>query len=116
MAGGELAVKIGNDGEKMMKEFLALIGWNSLSQNETFDCNMGSKHKLSSSKSLKESHNVDAIFHYDSSLNHNETDVVFCSSKHNQEAYSEATKAYSHLKELANSLECAPKDFNFQNS
>lgn len=115
MPGGEQAVKIGADGEKMMQEFLKLIGWNHISSNVTFDCTKGKKHKLKKSTSEKKNHNIDATFFYGSPLNHNETDIVLCSSKHNQDAYSDRTKAYAHLKELAYSLECAPEDYSFVN-
>lgn len=113
MSGGELAVKTGNDGERMMKEFLKLIGWSNLSQNVTFLCSLGLKHKIKKSKSEKEDHNIDATFYYDSPLNHDDTDIILCSSKHNQERYTDSNKAYSYLKELAYSLECSLKDINF---
>lgn len=115
MSGGEIAVKIGQDGEKMMKEFLKLIGWSSVSQNETFSCLLGKKHRGQKAKSDRDTHNIDATFHYDNPLNHAETDVILCSSKHNQDKYSDKSQALSHLKDLAHALECGPKDFNFTN-
>ena len=116
MPGGEIAVKIGAHGEKMMEEFLKLIGWEGISQNETFQCSLGKKHKDRSSKSDRDGHNIDATFHYDNPLNHSETDIVLCSSKHNQDKYSDKNKSVGFLKDLAQSIECANKDFNFANS
>jgi hypothetical protein len=113
MSGGENPIRIGNDGEKMLREFLKLIGWNNLSTNESFLCTNGSKHKITGSKSDKTNHNVDASFYFDNPLNHAETDVVLCSSKHNQDAYSDKSKAYGHLKELAHSIECASDDYSY---
>lgn len=113
MSGGENPIKIGNDGEKMLKEFLKLVGWNNLATNESFLCNNSKKHKISGSKSDKTNHNVDASFYYDNPLNHSDTDIVLCSAKHNQEAYSDKSKAYSHLRELAHSVECANNEYNY---
>lgn len=113
MPGGETAKKIGDDGEKMMKEFLSLVGWRNLSTNVEYACFSGQKHKISKSDRLN--HNVDGIFHYNSPLNHSEADIILCSSKHNQDEYSDSTKAFNHLKDLAQSLECAPRDFEFSN-
>ncbi|PZF74998.1 hypothetical protein [Taibaiella soli] len=111
MNGGEFPKKVGEDGEKMMREFLKLVGWGALAPASSFSCSLGEKHKLSDSD--RQGHNVDGIFHYANPLNHDETDVVLCSAKHNQDAYSAKSKAYSHMKDLAQSLECAPKDFSF---
>lgn len=113
MPGGEIAVKTGAHGEKMMEEFLKLIGWEGISQNETFQCSLGKKHKDSSSKSERGEHNVDATFHYENPLNHSDADVILCSSKHNQDKYADKNKAVGFLRDLAHSLECADKDFNF---
>ncbi|MDI9366330.1 MAG: hypothetical protein QM541_15335 [Flavobacterium sp.] len=112
---GEKSVLSGNDGEKMMREFLKLVGWNNISQNVQFECNLGKKHKSKSSKSDRTDHNIDGTFYYNSPLNHAETDVILCSSKHNQVEYANVSQAYNHLKDLANLLECAPKDYEFYN-
>lgn len=113
MKGGEFAIKVGNAGEKMMKDFLALVGWTTVASNESFECTDGKKHKTRGSKSDRETHNIDGHFFYDNPLNHNEIDVILCSSKHNQDGYADKSIAYSHLRDLAQSLECAPNDFNF---
>jgi hypothetical protein len=113
MSGGELAVKTGSHGEMMMENFLKAIGWTNLAKNAQFNCNLGSKHKLDKSKGERNNHNIDGIFHYDNPLNHQDIDVVLCSSKHNLDGYSAKNKIFEHLQELAYTLECAPNDYNF---
>jgi hypothetical protein len=114
MQGGETAVRNGNDGEKMMKGFLQEIGWENLMTHQQFLCYDNLKHS-SKKGSERTSHNVDGIFYYDSPLNHQETDIVLCSSKHNQDEYSSKTNLYSYIKDLAQSIECATKDHTLNN-
>jgi hypothetical protein len=113
MSGGEIAVKTGADGELMMENFLKEIGWKSLSKNIQFDCVTGIKHKSSKAQKERSTHNVDGVFSYDNPLNHEQTDIVLCSSKHNLDKYAADSKVFEFLQEIAYSLECAPDDYTF---
>lgn len=113
MSGGELAVKTGADGEVMMENFLKAIGWMSLSKNIQFSCNLGVKHKSGKTQSERNTHNIDGVFCYDNPLNHQDKDIVLCSSKHNLDGYATKSKVFEFLQEMAYSLECAPNDYAF---
>ncbi|WP_066835574.1 hypothetical protein [Rufibacter ruber] len=125
---GEASVRSGNDGQKICREILNLIGWKSPAENFDFDCALRAKHKKKDAAGNRESHGVDFLYYYESPLIHQRQDVVISSAKHSQKKYPAALKStlYSYLKDLAQDIECshrsddiyerAPTPTGFKNS
>lgn len=108
---GETSVRSGRDGEKIAKEILKLIGWASPSCNFDIDCVFPSRHKRKASGT----HGIDMLYSYDNPLSHNNRDVVICSSKHNQDQYSDVSNIEKYIGELGVSLSCAKESDEVKN-
>ena len=65
---GEISVFSGEEGQKLVTNFLKVIGWN-VAGHIQFECIFGEKHKTKDgNKNPRKTHNIDAIFQYDSPL------------------------------------------------
>ncbi len=113
---GEIGVKSGNDGEKLVSELLKLMGWN-MAGNIQFNCTKGNAHKSKSAKGDRQTHNIDGLFAYENPLIHNNRDVAFISIKHKSKGYptSKKTDINKDIKDLAQCLECADNSNLYEN-
>lgn len=55
---GELSKKIGEQGEKIARQFLEIIGWQDLSEGETLPCMEPKKHSRGND-SNRSTHGID---------------------------------------------------------
>ncbi|WP_421240510.1 GapS4a family protein [Aeromonas enteropelogenes] len=114
---GEFSKKVGEHGELIVKNFLSMIGWLSVQEGETIPCEHGEKHKESSN--AKTTHGIDAFYSVKSQLQDFTLDNIVVSVKYTSKPYPNApsTKFKSHLKDLANTLECFMySDFRAENN
>lgn len=103
---GEKSVLSGAHGQKIVKEFLKLMGW-TIGEHIQFDCN-NSKHRTASDNP-KKNHDIDGLFQYNNPLNHSVKDIVLISAKHNVKKYLSDRKNLlnSSIKDVARCLECS---------
>lgn len=109
MAGGEISVFSGEEGQKLVTNFLKMVGWN-VAGHIQYECVNGERHKSDKAKGERQTHNIDALFQYDSPLNHNDKEIVFVSIKHHKDKYVGAISSYfdDFLRDIGQSLQCAP--------
>jgi hypothetical protein len=98
---GENSVRSGRDGEKITKEILKLIGWDSIACNFDIECSFPSKHKA-------KTHGVDVLYSYDNPLYHNKREIIIGSVKHFENGYPSNKKSQiqEHILELCTNLSC----------
>lgn len=99
---GEKSKFIGDVGEDAVAAILKIVGWSNFSQNIELPC-VTSAHE-------KKTHGIDVLFLYNSPLESNTVENVVVSSKFSSNPYSSVPSTFkSHLKDLANTLECYSK-------
>jgi hypothetical protein len=105
---GEASVRSGQDGEKIAKEILNLIGWGSLSCNIDIDCSFPTRHKWRN-KVKQGKHGIDILYSYDNPLYHDKRDAIIASVKHFENGYpsNRNNEAKRHIEELSIDLDCA---------
>jgi len=106
---GEWSKSIGEKGEKIVKfVFEEILNYNSLQENNSINCNKGTKHKDASAKNNKTTHGVDGLVTYKSPLEDYTLDIGIISSKYVSDEYPKypSTLFKSHIKDLAYTLEC----------
>jgi hypothetical protein len=98
---GELSKKIGEHGEKVVKNFLAMIGWNEIQDGVTIPCDQTAKHEA-------KTHGLDVFHSARSQLQDFTLDNVIVSVKYSSKPYpkSPVSTFKKHLKDLAHTLEC----------
>ncbi|MCL1129821.1 hypothetical protein L2748_08830 [Shewanella sairae] len=116
---GELSRKIGEKGEKLVCEFLSIIGWEDFQDDESIFCHSPTNHKRPSAKKDRTTHGIDAFFSSRSQLQDFTLENIIISVKYTQSAYpaNPSTKFKEHLKDLAETVECFMKsDLRAQNN
>jgi len=106
---GELSKLIGEIGENITGNFFELIGWNNALSNESLKCLKPKKHALKSSKKgIKETHGIDYLYSYRSSLESNTVHSLVISVKNSDAPYpnSPISKFKDHMTDLAQTIEC----------
>ncbi|WP_435234711.1 GapS4a family protein [Psychromonas sp. PT13] len=116
---GELSRKIGEKGEKLVSEFLSIIGWGDFQDDESINCHSPSKHKRASAQKERTTHGIDAFFSSRSQLQDFTLENIILSVKYTNSAYpvNPSSKFKEHLKDLAETVECFMKsDLRAQNN
>ena len=107
---GELAKKIGEQGEKIVLNFFDLIGWENTSYAIDLPCVFNNKHKHNGKEKRKE-HGIDGLFHYETPLFDDLLEHIIISVKFSKNNYSQYPNSdfKSHFKDLATAIECYDK-------
>lgn len=97
---GEWSKKVGEHGEKVVKEFFELIGWSSSQEGIEMPC-VRSNHE-------RKTHGIDRLFLYMSPLEDGALNNVVTSVKYTSDDYPSAPNSLfkSHFFDLAKTLEC----------
>lgn len=108
---GELSKTIGEKGEKLVTNFMELIGWQDFQSGEKVTCLHPEEHKLKSSKGGRQTHGIDIFHSYRSNLQDFTLEQILCSVKYSREPYpnSPSTTFKAHLKDLAETIQCFSK-------
>lgn len=106
---GESSKTSGENGEKITKEILRLIGWSNPLTGVSVDCHIKSHEK--------KTHGNDFIYIYDNPLHDARTDVVYISSKNEKNGYANGeqgirTTLKQHLNELDTIISCSKLNSN----
>ena len=101
---GEFAKRIGDIGEDIVVEFLALIGWRQPIQNFDIPSTDPEKHE-------KKTHGIDGYFHYNSPMIARTLENVLYSVKYSKDKYpnSPSNKFKSHYRDLGMAIESFKK-------
>lgn len=106
---GEWSKTVGEKGEKVVDFFFKdILGYNSVTPNETISCNKGTKHKAKAAKGEKTTHGIDGLISSKSPLEDQLLDIAVISSKYTADEYPKSPKAKfkEHFEDLAFTLEC----------
>jgi hypothetical protein len=104
----EVSKKRGEFGEEVVEKLLNLIGWDTLVKGRDFPCIEPIRH--SASTKGRTVHGIDFLYAYECPLFNETQELVLISSKYNDEYSSNPTSKFrSHVKDLANALECFKK-------
>lgn len=108
---GELSKKTGEQGEKIVSNFLSAIGWGNTIDNIDLPCLCEIKHQKDSSQKPRTTHGIDAIFRYETPLFENILEHVIISVKFSDKKYKANPNSdfKSHFTDLATALECYEK-------
>lgn len=98
---GELSKKIGEHGEKVVKNFLSMIGWNEIQDGVTIPCDRGGEHDA-------QTHGLDVFHSVRSQLQDFTLDNVIVSVKYSAKPYPKSPISIfkRYLKDLAHTMEC----------
>ena len=101
---GEFSKRIGQIGEEIVVEFLALIGWHE--PNRNFDI-----PSIDPDKHGKKTHGIDAYFHYQSPVISRTLENILISVKYSKNKYPNAPvdKFKAHYKDLGMAIESFKK-------
>lgn len=107
---GELSKKIGEQGEKIVVNFLDAIGWSNTSYAIDLPCLLNDKHKHPNTEARR-THSIDGLFNYETPLFENILEHVVISVKFSDKKYKINSNSdfKSHCKDLATALECYEK-------
>ena len=106
---GELSKLIGEIGENITGNFFELIGWNNAIPNESLTCLKSKNHaRKGSKKGLRETHGIDYLYKYRSSLESNTVHSLVISVKNSNAAYpnSPISTFKAHITDVAQTIEC----------
>ncbi|MAD88134.1 MAG: hypothetical protein CMK64_00395 [Pseudoalteromonas sp.] len=108
---GELSKKIGEKGEKLVSEFLTIIGWDNFLDDESISCHFPDKHKRASAKNNRTTHGIDVFHSFRSQLQDYTLENIVLSVKYTKDPYpaNPSSKFKEHLKDLAQTVECFMK-------
>lgn len=111
MAGGEIAKKSGEYGEKIVANLLKMIGWENLHSGVSVPCMFAEKHtKSGTEKSIK--HGIDYVYQYKcplrDSTKHDVLISVKCRDGYPKTETTIKTKFKEFLMDLAHAMECYP--------
>lgn len=116
---GELSRKIGEHGEKLVSDFLSIIGWDEFQDDTSIDCHSPTEHKRPAAQKGRRTHGIDVFFSSRSQLQDFTLENVIMSVKYTNNAYpaNPSTTFKEHLKDLAQTVECFMKsDLRAQNN
>lgn len=101
---GEFSKRIGEVGEDIVVDFLALIGWNNPVRNFDIPSTDPEKHE-------KDSHGIDAYFHYKSPMISKTLENILISVKYSKDKYPNAPveKFKSYYRDLGMAIESFKK-------
>lgn len=104
---GELSKKIGEHGERVVRNFLGVIGWDGAQEGETLTCSEPRKHQRTAGSDRK-THGIDLFYSSKSNLQDFTLDNVIISVKYTSSAYPKEPRSLfkSHIKDLAQTVEC----------
>ncbi|MDA0107697.1 hypothetical protein OH456_06050 [Vibrio sp. La 4.2.2] len=104
---GELSKSIGEHGEKVVRNFLEVIGWSGAQEGESLACSEPQKHKRKQDSDRK-THGIDLFYSSKSQLQDYTLDNVIISVKYTSKPYPSNPSATfkSHIKDLAQTIEC----------
>lgn len=107
---GELSKKIGEQGEKIVLNFLKNIGWGDASLAIDLPCLLSQKHKHDGTGGRQE-HGIDCLFPYESPFFEDILDHIVVSVKFSKNNYPKYpnTDFKSHFKDLTTAMECYDK-------
>jgi len=108
---GELSRTIGEKGEKLVSEFLTIIGWENYLDDESITCHFPEKHKRPSAKRNRTTHGIDVFHSFRSQLQDYTLENVVLSVKYSKDPYptTPSFKFKEHLKDLSQAIECFMK-------
>lgn len=108
---GELSKTIGEKGEKLVSEFLKVIGWVNYLEDESITCACSETHKRESAKNGRKTHGIDVFYSFRSNLQDYTLDNVVLSVKYTSEPYPSypVSKFKEYLKDLSQTVECFMK-------
>lgn len=105
---GEFSLFSGEQGHKMVREILNLIGWTPPTEHLDIACSYESEHKKETSKNGRQQHGIDLMYQYPSPLISDNHDIMIISSKHSQKNYKDVLRnAQNFLYDLGQDLECS---------
>jgi hypothetical protein len=84
---GEKSKSIGEKGEKIVENFLRLIGWNNPQPNRTLTCLHPVEHKSKSANNSRTTHGIDFFYANKSHLKINTLDNIVISVKFSASEY-----------------------------
>lgn len=106
---GENSKRSGEIGEALAKALLTRIGWKTLMQNVSIDCNTPTH--LNVEGNARRTHGEDQIFLYHNPFHDDRSDIVHVSNKNVLGKHSRSatlrSQFKSHLKELHETIDCA---------
>jgi len=104
---GELSKKIGEHGEKVVLEFLKMIGWAAPGDGETLQCNKPDKHAKKEG-SPRTTHGIDLFFPHKSQLEDFTISNAIISVKYTSKPYPNPpnSKFKEHITDLSQTIEC----------
>jgi len=107
---GELSKKIGEHGEKVIRNFLKCIGWHNPSYGESIPGYDPGNHEQKKDTPRK-THGVDLFFSYKSNLEDFTLDNVLVSVKYTSKPYDSPPNSIFkvHFKDLAQTIACFSK-------
>lgn len=102
---GETSKTSGENGEKITKELLKLMGWRNLQEGVSVPCNNKSHNR-------EKTHGNDFVFIYNNPLHDHRTDIVYVSSKNVKSGYPKGDQGVKsafkkHLAELDETVSCS---------
>jgi len=110
---GEWSKSVGEKGEKIVDEFLSMLGWNSTLINESLQCMYGEKHKNKRTERGKSTHGADSTYIYESPFFTGQLDHIIISSKFSYDKYPKSkdnrglnTIFKEHFLDLSYTVEC----------
>ncbi|QRM45213.1 hypothetical protein [Rhizobium sp. BG4] len=105
---GELSKKIGDDGEKLIRNFLAMIGWERALENISIACMRPQKHATENQIKGRQTHGIDLLFPQKKQLEDFRAEHVIMSVKFSQKAYpkSPSSTFKGYITDLAHTIEC----------
>lgn len=98
---GEFSKYVGEVGEGIVNDFLALFRWKNMNNKELPCCTPAHK---------KKTHGIDSLFIYESPLQKQSLVSVVVSAKYSSKPYENVSTTFrSHFKDIANTVECYGK-------
>ncbi|WP_281223494.1 GapS4a family protein [Photobacterium sanguinicancri] len=104
---GELSKKIGEHGERVVRNFLEVIGWSGAQEGESIICHDSEKHQRKKD-SDRQTHGIDLFYSSKSQLQDFTLDNIVISVKYTSKPYpvNPSSKFKEHIKDLAQTVEC----------
>ncbi|WP_060490287.1 MULTISPECIES: hypothetical protein [unclassified Psychrobacter] len=105
---GEQSKEIGEEGERIAKNFLKIIGWGNPNSNEQLACIHSKEHKRPEAKNGRKTHGIDLSYNYISPLESDTLQNIIISVKHTSKPYPNSPQNIfkEHFKDLAQTVEC----------
>jgi len=104
---GELSKKIGEDGEKLARQFLRAIKWNIVAENENIPSLKPEEFKKATSQSPRKTHGIDFVVAYDCPLDPSTRRNILISMKNSEKEVTnnQSSLVNNDLKELDQTIQ-----------